>query len=42
MIQYSSVNYKNWTNINVNSSWIRSKVFKYRLIDLQYVVNGIL
>ena len=40
--QYTLLNYQNYQNININSSWIRSRVFQFRLIDLEYAIKGLL
>eukprot|EP00919_Chromeraceae_sp_WS-2016_P057331 GHVR01135880.1.p1 GENE.GHVR01135880.1~~GHVR01135880.1.p1 ORF type:complete len:168 (+),score=3.90 GHVR01135880.1:357-860(+) len=34
--------YKPYQDVNVNSSWIRSRVLQFRLIDLEYVVDHVL
>lgn len=40
--QYTLQNYENYQNININSSWIRSRIFQFKVIDLEYAIEGLL
>lgn len=41
-IDFSIVNYKNWSNIEINKKSSRSELLQFRLLDLEYIVDGLL
>jgi hypothetical protein len=42
MIEYSKLTYPGWKNIKVWRENMRTRVFKFRLIDFEYIVPSVL
>ena len=42
MIAYSQANYAGWKNIKLNQDNMRNRVFKFRLLDFQYLIPAVL
>jgi hypothetical protein len=41
-IDFSIVNYKNWSDIQISKDSSMSQLLQFRLLDLEYIVNGLL
>ena len=35
------VNFKDWSNVQIDKSTIRSNLLQFKLLDLEYVVDGL-
>ncbi len=40
-VEYSMVNFKDWSNVQVDKSKIRSDLLQFKLLDLEYIVDGL-
>ena len=40
-VEYSMVNFKDWSNVQIDKSTIRSNLLQFKLLDLEYVVDGL-